>query len=234
LLSVPGAMMRRMTAASVTESWARIERWLARHAPDTYARLAPPASPSAVAEAEETLGLPFPEPLLESLLRHDGTEQCTVLPPFWGLLGTQKIADEWAMMVEIDVEYGGGRAGTEQETTAPEDFSGDASDDASEDPYGSGGSGDILHTGLWWHRRWVPFADNGCGDFLILDQRPGFLHGRVGETDHEGDCTFGRDPMWSTLPALFEATARGLETGGVLDGTYERVVKDGALAWRFL
>ena len=56
----------------VTEAWARIEEWLARHTPASAAALAPPADPADIAAAEAALGLAFPPELVESLRRHDG------------------------------------------------------------------------------------------------------------------------------------------------------------------
>jgi cell wall assembly regulator SMI1 len=43
--------------ATVTAAWARIEDWLARHAPASATVLAPPADPAEIAAAEVALGL---------------------------------------------------------------------------------------------------------------------------------------------------------------------------------
>ncbi|MER7700783.1 MULTISPECIES: hypothetical protein [unclassified Streptomyces] len=58
--------------APVSESWARVENWLAEHAPVTRAALAPPADPADIAATERVIGRPLPKPLAMSLLRHDG------------------------------------------------------------------------------------------------------------------------------------------------------------------
>ncbi|MFJ4767627.1 SMI1/KNR4 family protein [Streptomyces uncialis] len=58
----------------VEESWARIDAWLARHAPKTLRSLRPPASKEKIAEAERALGVTFCPDLVASLLCHDGTD----------------------------------------------------------------------------------------------------------------------------------------------------------------
>ncbi|GAA2059754.1 SMI1/KNR4 family protein [Streptomyces albiaxialis] len=190
---------------TVTESWARIETWLAAHAPVTFAALAPPAAPGAIAAAEEAIGLAFPEPLKESLLRHNGSDHSDVLPPFWSLLSAGEIARTWKRKVEIHGEDGDG---DEDEEDDPEsDF------------------------GPWWHRAWIPFAADGCGDDLVIDLRPGSRTGRIGEADHEQGCHFGRFPMWASLPALFDATATSLETGEPVGDYDPLVTEDGELDW---
>ncbi|WP_432932207.1 hypothetical protein ACQPZZ_13955 [Microbispora sp. CA-135349] len=62
---------RRVTTA-VNRQWRRIERWLKAHAPETYASLNGPASKRLLARAEARLGMPIPDSLRASLLRHDG------------------------------------------------------------------------------------------------------------------------------------------------------------------
>ncbi|MGW5973338.1 SMI1/KNR4 family protein [Streptomyces sp. NPDC055186] len=183
--------------SSVTESWIRIETWLAGHAPSTFAALAPPAERSAVAATGRAIGRSLPEPLTESLLRHDGTGYRDLLPPFWNLLDAKGIAEAWSLRMRIH---------------------GDGLDDAEE------GAPDGEY-GPWWHPLWVPFAADGAGDYLVIDQREYRRSGRIGDADHETGCLFSPHPMWSSLPALLDATATALETGEVVDH-YRRVVVD--------
>ncbi|MEU8963461.1 SMI1/KNR4 family protein [Streptomyces sp. NPDC048491] len=109
-------------------SWDRIEAWLAQHAPRTCVALGPPATRSAIAEAERAVGQLFPEPLVESLLRHDGMDHRVLVPPFWSLLGTQGIVRAWRMRSRIE------EAG----------------------PAGTGESDLEAVYGPWWHARWIP------------------------------------------------------------------------------
>ncbi|WTN36824.1 SMI1/KNR4 family protein [Streptomyces canus] len=129
--------------SSISESWTRIEVWLARHAPRTLAALGPPAERSAIAVAEQAIGQAFPEPLVESLLRHNGMGHYDLLPPFWSLLDVQSIINAWQTRMKI---YGDELAGAEEG-----------------DPDGE--------YGPWWHGQWIPFAADGAGDYLIIDER---------------------------------------------------------------
>ncbi|MFK0247275.1 SMI1/KNR4 family protein [Amycolatopsis azurea] len=84
------------------------------------------------------------------------------------------------------------------------------------------------NVGYWWHGRFVPFAVDGGGDGLFLDQRTGT--GRLGEWNHEGSVSFDRWPP--TLTELLEQTATALETGGpVIDGYRPVVTEKRALDW---
>lgn len=191
--------------SSVSASWTRIEAWLAEYAPRTYSDLAPPAEQAAITRAEETIGMPFPAPLTESLLRHDGTVSRVLLPPFWMMLSTQQIADAWMTRTKI---YG-------SEST-------DAEEGDHEGEYGP-----------WWHQKWIPFAADGAGDYLVIDQRATRRRGRIGNADHEQGGRFDPHLMWTSLPALLDATATAIETGELVD-CYEPVVIDEAeLTWEF-
>ncbi|MFE9700100.1 SMI1/KNR4 family protein [Streptomyces sp. NPDC006270] len=61
-----------MTADLVHASWTRIDAWLRKHAPRTFATLRPPAGGEEIAAAQEELGVTFPPDLVASLLRHNG------------------------------------------------------------------------------------------------------------------------------------------------------------------
>ncbi|MCX4578742.1 SMI1/KNR4 family protein [Streptomyces sp. NBC_01571] len=194
--------------SSTAGSWNRIEAWLAEHAPHTFARLGPPADPAEITAAEQTIGSPFPDPLRESLLRHDGTEHAVLLPPFWMPLSTRLIVDAWKRRTRI----------YESDLSATE-----AADDGDAES----------EFGPWWHRQWIPFAADGAGDHLVIDQRPTRVRGRIGDADHESGCRFEAHPMWASLPALLDMTATALESGELLE-CYERVVVDTReLDWKF-
>ncbi|MER5888051.1 SMI1/KNR4 family protein [Streptomyces sp. NPDC001941] len=192
--------------STICDSWTRIEEWLGRHAPRTFAALGPPAERSAITAAEQRIGQPFPEPLVESLLRHDGMGHYDLLPPLWSLLDVEGITRAWQIRMNI--------IGAADEPEADDD-----------DPEGE--------YGPWWHGQWIPFAFDGAGDYLILDQRPHRLRGRIGHADHETGCSFRRHPMWASLPALLEATAGALERGTAVDGYLPGAVNEGELGWEF-
>ncbi|MDX3134669.1 SMI1/KNR4 family protein [Streptomyces europaeiscabiei] len=183
--------------SSINESWSRIEVWLAENAPRTFAKLAPPAEPSAITAAEEAIGLTFPDPLTESLLRHDGTGYAVLLPPFWMPSSTHGILKAWRRRTEIYASIF-----ADAEDTDPE-----------------------AEDGPWWHRQWIPFAADGGGGELVIDQRPTRLRGRIGDAFHQDGCRFLPHAMWASLPTLLDMTATAMETGERLNG-YARVVTD--------
>lgn len=204
---------------SVEAAWERIETWLAAHAPVTFDALAPPADPAAIAAAQAAIDPPVPEPLRTSLLRHDGTGYRVLLPPFWRLLSAAEVASQWQLRTEIndrspwpsDEDGGGGEGGAVDAEAADADY------------------------GPWWHRQWIPFAADDCGDYLVLDERPiARRRGRIGDADHEMGCSFPPDAMWASLPVLLEMTATALETGGQVGGCERFVTPEGELDWEIL
>jgi cell wall assembly regulator SMI1 len=57
----------------VNRQWRRIEAWLKTNAPRSHRTLGKPGKAETIAAAEARMGLPFPDDLRASLLRHDGT-----------------------------------------------------------------------------------------------------------------------------------------------------------------
>jgi cell wall assembly regulator SMI1 len=89
----------------ICDLWQRIERVLQRHAPETAATIAPPATDQEIKSLETVIGLALPVPLRASLKVHNGQLDPTWCHSFCGdgiLLGTSEIADRWRMTTEID------------------------------------------------------------------------------------------------------------------------------------
>ncbi|MCZ7458254.1 SMI1/KNR4 family protein [Streptomyces sp. WMMC940] len=61
-----------MTTDLVEGSWDRIDDWLRKHAPRTFASLGPPAADEEIRAAEVELGVAFHPDLVASLRRHNG------------------------------------------------------------------------------------------------------------------------------------------------------------------
>lgn len=90
-------------------------------------------------------------------------------------------------------------------------------------------SGHDESVGWWWHGQVVPFAHDGGGGNLLLDQRPG-RDGWLGDHSEESEMRFDTYPR--TLTELLEMTATSLETGGVVLKHYRPKVVDGeVLEW---
>ncbi|GIH17685.1 SMI1/KNR4 family protein [Rugosimonospora africana] len=87
----------------VEQSWIRIERWLAAHAPRTAATLRPPAAPAAIAESQRTIGVTFSDDLIASLLRHDGCTHDDAsfrLPGDYRLMPVADIVPDWRIKTD--------------------------------------------------------------------------------------------------------------------------------------
>ena len=85
------------TTARVDAAWARIERWLARHAPATRAELRRPATDTEITAAQRHMSVAFPPDLVASLRRHDGSLPVT---PLYTLLPLDGMRSEWQGMCE--------------------------------------------------------------------------------------------------------------------------------------
>ncbi|MGI5195949.1 SMI1/KNR4 family protein [Streptomyces sp. CA-288835] len=79
---------------TVDESWEKIERWLARYAPED--KLPGPASPDDIARLSDQIGVRLPPDVEQSLLRHNGSGFVTIVPPGVVLYGVDEIAREIA------------------------------------------------------------------------------------------------------------------------------------------
>ncbi|WP_437723468.1 SMI1/KNR4 family protein [Sorangium sp. So ce861] len=155
-----------MSTDEVTRAWARIDAWLAEHAPPIAADLRPPATDEQIARLE-ALGFAYPDELAASLRVHDGQG------PYFGqsALGTwaahscDDIAGLWAMYGEQAAD----RSPVHDE-------------------------GIIADPGVRprsWHERWIPFAINGDGDALVVDvdPAPGGAVGQIVRLHHDADGT---------------------------------------------
>jgi cell wall assembly regulator SMI1 len=101
----------------VTSAWARIDRWLAEHAPMTLALLNPPAGPHRVDAAQAKLGMHFPEDLAASLACHDGARYSDethslirIQPPFHRPQSVDDIVRTWRgwmnVLAELEPQHG--------------------------------------------------------------------------------------------------------------------------------
>lgn len=87
-----------MCAMTIEDSWLRIENWLCEYAPAAYGSLPLAADSDAVREAERQCGLVFPEDLVASLSRHDGSGE-GLLPGNFRLSGAVEIARDFVWWI---------------------------------------------------------------------------------------------------------------------------------------
>ncbi|MFF0074951.1 SMI1/KNR4 family protein [Streptomyces sp. NPDC005494] len=200
--------------ASISESWTRIENWLAEHASATYAALAPPADPAVIAATERVIGRPLLKPLVTSLLRHDGLldQRHSLLPGSYRLMSARQTAAEWTLCT-----------GFHDKATAED--KGDEVDD------------DFMEIGvssvLYGHPQLIPIARDQGGGHLVLDHRPEIDRGRVHETEATEGVMRRPHAMWASLPVLMDTLATSLETDQPLGDYVPAVNEQRCLRWDF-
>lgn len=92
---------------SPSESWHRIDAWLAVHAASDPALLSPPAAREEIREAERVLGIPLPGGLAESPRCHNGVSAwATVLPEHSPLAVTGGV-EHWKTRMDVAAENDG-------------------------------------------------------------------------------------------------------------------------------
>lgn len=135
--------------------WQRIEAWLSANAAPIAVGLNPPASARELADTEQLLGVPFPEDVRASYLRHDGqTFDSPWMMDGWEWLSLGRIRDEWKVWKDL-LDSG--------------DFAGIQSD----------ADGSMVRND-WWNPAWIPLTYSGSGDHHCLDLAPG-PRGTVGQ-----------------------------------------------------
>lgn len=131
----------------IAEIWARIESWLATHAPELLAGLLPGLTEAALARFEAALGVQLPNDLRYSLSYHAGQR-----PESYGVLGvwTLLAADEslarWRMLNEVC-------GSSDVVPPSPDQVLGPVQL-------------------VWWTASWIPIAGDGAGSLLCADLAP--------------------------------------------------------------
>ncbi|MEX2985741.1 SMI1/KNR4 family protein [Streptomyces sp. C36] len=206
--------------SSVERSWERIEEWLRVNAPDCYAELPGPASDSDIAYAQRVVGVPFPDDLIASLRRHDGSEGVVVIPPVDAMVTAREIAEVY-QAAKSDLAYLCERGGLSPDETARE---------MNKVPRGGGER-------TFWHRMCVPFARTDGRSHYFVDQAPGPTCGRIGTYDRDDNSTYlDPSPLYASIAVLLEAVADALESDDKIiefadDDIWEATVEDGRLWW---
>lgn len=189
---------------SVTDLWARIVHWLTDHAPVTGGALRSPPSAPAFGQLETELGVELPAELREWWKCCDGTGGdvlADVLPPFYTPYSAAKAVESWRThRARRDAARGAG------------EFC----------------AGTTCTTGF--HPAWIPIAGDGFSDELLVDLRPGRLHGCVVEWEHEAGQV--HHPEWSGVHGMLTDVHRALSEGVPAGHAYPTVTEDGRLDWQ--
>lgn len=132
------------TEASINAIWEKIEEWLKKNSPTLFERLKPGATNQELQEFEKKTGLTLPDDYKASLKRHNGEVSLTD----YTYSPLHSVLSNWEMMSELDAK--GKFNALEIEGT---------------------GAGKIQP--VWWHKGWIPFAEDSGGNMLCIDTAPG-------------------------------------------------------------
>lgn len=118
---------------------------MAQHAPDLLEEWETGLSDWEISEAEDRLGMKFPDDYSQLLGITEGGKPGNILIGNWELLSLAETEEIWFSMRDM-VDAGS---------------FGDNSNEESE------------HIkGYWWHEEWLPIAQSGTGHFICLDLDP--------------------------------------------------------------
>lgn len=194
-----------MKGMDVTQLWTRIVLWLGNHAPATAAALRRPDPVPDFAELEERFGIELPSELREwwwCCGGTDGDALADVLPPFYTPYGAQRSWEVWCSL----------RTAWSEQWERP----------ACDYYAGSGGSS--------FHPAWIPIAGDGFADELVVDLRPGPLHGCVMEWEQEAARV--TTPEWAGVCSMLADVHRALTEGAPAGHSHPTVTEDGRLDWQ--
>jgi cell wall assembly regulator SMI1 len=189
----------------VTELWTEILDWLTESAPVTAAALRKPESPPDFRALEQEFDVELPLCLREWWTCSDGTDDgvlADVLPPFYTPYGAHRAWEAW----------------NTHRTTWKRQWDRPACD------FYAGSAGQSFHPA------WIPIAGDGFADELVVDLRPGALHGCVLEWEQEAGRVLR--PEWAGVPEMLADVRRALVDGTPAGHSHPTVTEDGRLDWQ--
>jgi cell wall assembly regulator SMI1 len=173
--------------------WHRIESYFAKCWPQKELKLRPPATPQAIAAAEQELGVRFPDDFRESLLVHDGQEDepsILWLPAAGKLASLDSLVECWK---------------DDRQSYDAELWANPSLDESNR----------VLQAQL--HPKHIPFAGSTYWDYdrLLFDFAPGPA-GREAQIIVRFDIEHRF--LVDTWRGLMETAADGLEDGSIVPG----------------
>lgn len=175
---------------SVSSSWGRIITWLQSHAAQSLDTLSGPATIQQIDNVSSQLDLQLPEDFYEFYQIFDGAESSGIFPSYdawnemaFSPMSLDQIVRTWQMQRQL--LDGGDFAGLE---VRPDD-------------------GVVSE---WWNVNWVPFADNGGGDYYCVDVAP-TSNGTVGQIISHSHDSPARKVLATSLTNYLAGLADSLE-----------------------
>lgn len=136
-------MAKTDVETTIQNIWNDIKEWYTENASSLLENLKDGVSAQELSEVEERVGLALPDDYKASLRVHNGD----VYIHDYNYLSLDKVLDRWLRMTQKSEE--GAFEGRE---------------------VFEAGGGIIQNT--WWHRGWIPFAEDGGGNLICIDMAP--------------------------------------------------------------
>lgn len=136
-------MAKKKVEAEVQATWREIKKWYKKHAPKLLKDLRDGVADEEIEAFESKIGLSLPEDYKASLKLHDGE----VYVHDYNYLSLESVSGKWSSM---------------ERRRKKGDFKG-------REVY-QRGEGIIKNT--WWHPGWIPFAEDGGGNYICIDMAP--------------------------------------------------------------
>lgn len=136
-------MAKTDVEAAIQKIWNDIERWYAENAPRLLENLRNGVSDQDISKFEARVGLKLPNDYKASLRLHNGD----VYVHDYNYLSLERVLNKWLMMTEQSEE------GVFEEREV----------------FDAGGG---IIQNAWWHRDWIPFAEDGGGNLICIDMAP--------------------------------------------------------------
>ncbi len=202
--------------AGVEDSWGKITGWLAERLPAAVDELLKPATSVDLDAVESTVGAALPVDLrtwyrINNGIGHRGAFG-RLLPPGYNPLPCAEIVKTWRQRKSIDSSLGFDVAAHHAQAAAP--------------------AGTAATQFL---PSFVPFAEDGRGQSMVVDLRDGSARGSVSIWDPENGGL--NTPLWPGVAAMLSDVAESLHTGRpALNGTTRHRplrpgLADDRLAW---
>jgi len=187
-------------ASDIAQNWAAIVEWVKQNAPRIASDLQHRGATNAEIDAvEKRLGVQFPDALRDLYRLCAGGEGSDLFPS----LEEEDMGFGLIPIEDITSCWGG------------------------EEDYGVGPEDVTTEPGIraaYWDKSWIPFADNGGGDYFCVDMNPA-EGGTAGQVIYWGHEELTRQMVAPSLTALVQQLAQGLASGKY---TYD---EDSGIVW---
>ncbi|MFF5263095.1 SMI1/KNR4 family protein [Actinomadura viridis] len=204
----------RRKRPDVNQSWDTIVDWLNRHCPEELDAIGPPATEDDVRDAERALGTALPDDLLAWWRRADGQDGLSgLLPSFYMPCSIRTALHRREMWMTA---WNGVMEGADPARFAA--FVEQANQATAGTPCKNA-----------WLPRWLPIANDGGGNDLFVDLRPGPAHGCVRQFFRDAGADDAA--LWDGVAEMLADVAAGLTREVPVQGYRIWVEDDGGISW---